>query len=408
MPARELVRRRIELEFASELEVANQVDRSTGWLWLFVGLVALLGAGLFWAHVSEVEEVASGEARIIPSSREQVLQSLEGGILQELLVREADSVRKGQVVARIDPTRAEAAYKESSNRRVALRAQVARLRAESLGVALKFPPDVLADAELTATERANYESRLNSLREATAGFQRSKALIAQELGIAVPMAEKGLLSQSEVIKLRRQANEADLQIVERRNRYQTDAAAELTKVETELASLSETVTSRKDLLERTELRSPVNGIVNNVNFNTIGGVIAPGAPIMEITAMEDTLLVEAKIKPADVAFLLPGQPATVKLSAYDYSVYGGLKGRVVHISPGALTDEKVRTVNPSEAVYYRVVVRTEGNTLTKADSAQLRIIPGMTATVDVLTGRKTVLDYLLRPLLRVQEAFREK
>jgi membrane fusion protein, adhesin transport system len=408
MPAREHVRRRIELEFAADAEVAGRVDRSPGWLLFSLGLVALLALALTWAHFFKVEEVASGTARIIPSSREQVLQSLEGGILQEMLVREADTVKKGQVVARIDPTRAESSFKESANRRLALRAQAARLRAESLGQPLTFPPDVLEDPDMVAVERANYVSKRSSLEQSIAGFQRSKALITQELAMAEPMAEKGLVSQTEVIKLRRQANDAELQIIERRNRYQTEAAAELTKLETELASLNETVTSRKDLWDRTELRSPVNGIVNVVNMNTIGGVIQPGAQIMEIMPMEDTLLVEARMKPSDMAFLLPGQPATVKLAAYDYSIYGGLKGHVEYISPGALVDEKARTANPAESTYYRVVVRTDGNLLSKAGSTELRIIPGMTATVDILTGHKTVLDYLLRPLLRVQDAFREK
>jgi membrane fusion protein, adhesin transport system len=181
----------------------------------------------------------------------------------------------------------------------------------------------------------------------------------------------------------------------------------LSKVDAELSALRETVAGRKDQVERTELRAPVKGIVNNIRINTIGGVIQPGAEIMEITPIEDTLLVEARIKPADVAFLRPDLHATIKLSAYDFSVYGGLNGQVVYISPGALKDEDKRNTQ-ADTTYYRVVIRTEGNTLTKAGSAELRVIPGMTATVDILTGHKSVLSYLLRPVLRTQEAFREK
>jgi adhesin transport system membrane fusion protein len=364
---------------------------------------------LTWAHYFEVEEVASGPARVIPSSREQILQSLEGGIVAELLVRESDTVKKGQVVARIDPTRAQASFKESANRLLTLKAQTARLRAESQGQPLKFPADVLRDAELVATEQANYLAKRRALDEATAGFNRTKSLISQELAIAEPMAAKGLLSQAEVIKLRRQYNDAELQIIDRRNRYSSEASAELAKVESEMASLSETVTSRQDVVTRTELRSPVNGIVNNIRFNTIGGVIQPGAEIMEITPVDDQLLVEARIRPSEVAFLVPGQHATVKLSAYDYTVYGGLNGQVSHISPGALVDDAAKKAgSTSDSTYYRVVIRTEGNTLTKAGSQTLRVIPGRTATVDVLTGHRTVLDYLLRPLLRMQEALREQ
>jgi membrane fusion protein, adhesin transport system len=394
-------------EFEGDIAQAARNDRPLGWLLLAGLLAGLLISLIVWANYTELEEVASGPARVIPSSREQVLQSLEGGILQEMLVRESDTVEKGQVLARIDPTRAQAAFQEGANRLLALKAQSARLRAESLDTTLTFPPEVEADKDLATTERATYDAKRRSLLESIASFERAKSLTRQELDIAEPLARKGLLSNTEVLKLKRQANEADLQIIERRNRYRAEASAELSKVDAELSALRETVTGRKDQVERTELRAPVKGIVNNIRINTIGGVIQPGAEIMEITPIEDTLLVEARIKPADVAFLRPDLHATIKLSAYDFSVYGGLNGQVVYISPGALKDEDKRNTQ-ADTTYYRVVIRTEGNTLTKAGSAELRVIPGMTATVDILTGHKSVLSYLLRPVLRTQEAFREK
>lgn len=394
-------------EFEGDIAQAARNDRPLGWLLLAGLLAGLLISLIVWANYTELEEVASGPARIIPSSREQVLQSLEGGILQEMLVRESDTVEKGQVLARIDPTRAQAAFQEGANRLLALKAQSARLRAESLDTTLTFPPEVEADKDLATTERATYDAKRRSLLESIASFERAKSLTRQELDIAEPLARKGLLSNTEVLKLKRQANEADLQIIERRNRYRAEASAELSKVDAELSALRETVAGRKDQVERTELRAPVKGIVNNIRINTIGGVIQPGAEIMEITPIEDTLLVEARIKPADVAFLRPDLHATIKLSAYDFSVYGGLNGQVVYISPGALKDEDKRNTQ-ADTTYYRVVIRTEGNTLTKAGSAELRVIPGMTATVDILTGHKSVLSYLLRPVLRTQEAFREK
>jgi membrane fusion protein, adhesin transport system len=395
-------------DYSDEISLAARDDRASGWLMLSVGGVALLAAVLTWAALFETEEVTTGNARIVPTSREQVLQSLEGGILKELLVHEADTVKKGQVVARIDPKRAEASFKESANRVLALRAQAARLRAESLGTRLVFPPEVLADKIVVASEQENYNAKRRALDEAVAGFANAKALVNQELHIAENLAAKGLLSDTEVLKLKRQANDAELQIIERRNRYRSDASAELSKVEGELSTLGETVAGRLDTLERTEVRSPVNGIINNIRINTIGGVIQPGAEIMEVTPLDDTLLVETKVKPADVAFLHPGQDAMIKLSAYDFSTYGGLKGTVEHISPGALKDEEARGRPGAETTYYRVIVRTHGNTLTKSGSKELRVIPGMTATVDILTGRKTMLSYLLQPVLRVQEAFHEK
>jgi adhesin transport system membrane fusion protein len=394
-------------DFEGDIARASRLDRHHGWMIFSLGMVALLAALVVWAKFAQIEQVASGEALVIPSSREQVLQSLEGGILGELLVREGDTVEKGQVVARIDPTRAEASFKEGENRVAALRAQSARLRAESLDLPLTFPKDVLANKELVDIERANYEARRKGLDESVKAFTRARELTLQELALAQPMVAKGLMSQTEVIRLKRQANEAELQIVDRRNRYRSDASNELAKVDADLSALNETVIARKDQFERTDMRSSVRGVVKAIHVNTLGGVIAPGATLMDITPLEDTLLVEARIKPADVAFLKPGLHAVVKISAYDFSVYGGLNGTVEYISPGALKDEDKRTMPGMEPTYYRVTIRTEGNTLTKAGSLQLKIIPGMTGTVDILTGKKSVFDYLLKPMLRVQEAFRE-
>ncbi|WP_159565962.1 HlyD family type I secretion periplasmic adaptor subunit [Budvicia diplopodorum] len=392
----------------NEIMQAASHDRWEGWMILTWGSLTLLILLIVWAANFDIEEVTSGPARVIPSSREQVLQSLEGGILKDMLVQEGDTVEKGQILVRIDPARAEAAYLESAHRMLALRAQAARLRAESLGTEILFPEDVLKNSELTTRELESYRSRKQALEESIENFVASKKLINQELDIAKRLAAQELLSDTEVLKLRRQANDAELQITERRNRYHSEASAELTKVEAELSSLGETAAGRHDTLVRTELRSPVYGIINNIRINTIGGVIQPGAEIMEVTPLGDTLLVETKIKPADVAFLIPGQEAMVKLSAYDYSLYGGLKGNVVFISPGALKDEEARGKPGVDPTYYRVIVRTEGNTLTKAGSQKLKVLPGMTATVDIRTGQKSFLSYLLRPLLRVQEAFREK
>ncbi|MGL5388661.1 MAG: HlyD family type I secretion periplasmic adaptor subunit [Enterobacterales bacterium] len=395
---------------ASEIVRAASHDRWDGWLFIAWGWVALIVVVMVWSANFDIEEVTTGSAKIVPSSREQVLQSLEGGILQEMLVHEGDTVEKGQIVARIDPTRAQASFRESANRIQALEAQVARLRAETSGEALVFPAEVLELPELVQRETEAWKLRKRTLDESVSGYIKTKALIEKELKMARELAEKSLLSYTEVLKLERQANDAELQITERRNRYRNEANDELSKVEVELTSLQETALGRHDTLERTELRSSVRGVVNNIRINTIGGVIQPGAEIMEVTPLDDQLLVETKIKPSDVAFLALGQEAMVKLSAYDYSIYGGLKGRVENISPGALKDEDAKAQRGAgmDDTYYRVMVRTESNTLTKPGSKTLKVIPGMTATVDIQTGQKSLLQYLIRPLLRVQEAFREK
>ncbi len=396
---------------ASDIVRAARQDRWEGWLTISFVSVGLVFATLAWAACFNIEEVTTGSAKIIPSSREQVLQSLEGGILEALLVHEGDTVEKGQILVRIDPTRAEASFRESANRLLALKAQAARLSAEASGKTPVFSDEIRAQPELLLREMDAYQLRKKALDESVAGYERTRQLIQKELSMAKALAARSLLSKTEVLKLERQANDTQSQIIERRNRYRSEANDELSKVEVEMTSLQETAQGRQDTLARTELRSPVRGIVNNIRINTIGGVIQPGAEIMEVTPLDDQLLVETKIKPSDVAFLAPGQQAVVKLSAYDYSIYGGLSGIVQNISPGALKDEDAkspRKATGGEETYYRVMVLTESNTLTKQGSRELRVIPGMTATVDIRTGEKSLLQYLLRPLLRVQEAFREK
>ncbi len=395
---------------ASEIVLAARQDRWEGWLYIVWGGVALMALVLLWAANFNIEEVTTGSAKVVPSSREQVLQSLEGGILQALLVHEGDTVEKGQVVAKIDPTRAQASFRESANRLLALKAQAARLEAEATGQPLAFPPEVMAEPELVARETDAWKLRKRALDQSIAGYMKSKTLLQKELAMARGLSAKALLSRSEVLKLERQANDTELQITERQNRYRSEANDELSKVDVEMASLQETALGRHDTLERTEVRTPVRGIVNSIKINTVGGVIQPGAAIMEVTPLDDQLLVETRIRPSDVAFLAPGQEAIVKISAYDYSIYGGLKGHVQSISPGALKDEESKAARRPgvDDTYYRVMVLTENNTLVKSGSQALRVIPGMTATVDIRTGEKSLLQYLLRPLLRVQEAFREK
>ncbi|MBS1205291.1 MAG: HlyD family type secretion periplasmic adaptor subunit [Proteobacteria bacterium] len=395
---------------ASDLVLAARQDRWEGWLFITWGSVMLMVLAIFWTAHFNIEEVTSGSAKIVPSSREQVLQSLEGGILQELMVHEGDTVEKGQVVAKIDPTRAEASFRESANRLLALKAQTARLEAEATGGKLSFPPEVMKEPELVARETDAWKLRKRAVDESINGYLKSKELLLKELAMARQLSARSLLSKTEVLKLERQANDAELQITERQNRYRNEANDELSKVQVEMTSLQETALGRHDTLERTEVRAPVRGIVNNIKINTIGGVIQPGAAIMEVTPLDDQLLVETHIRPSDVAFLAPGQEAVVKISAYDYSIYGGLSGHVQSISSGALKDEENKAARRPgvDDTYYRVMVLTENNTLKKSGSQELRVIPGMTATVDIRTGEKSLLQYLLRPLLRVQEAFHEK
>ncbi|NLD55196.1 MAG: HlyD family type I secretion periplasmic adaptor subunit [Burkholderiaceae bacterium] len=378
-------------------------DRQWGAFLLLALMFALLACAAVWASSSTLEEITKGDGRIIPSSREQVIQSLEGGILQDMMVREGDIVTAGQPLLRIDETKARSSYQEGYSKAIGLKAAAARLRAESRGTALVFPPEVLADAEVVKNETDTYNARKEALDQAVATASSSRALIAREIAITEPMVKKGLVAEIELLRLRRQFNDLQAQMQERVSKYRIDAANELSKVESELAQTQEILTARQDQVKRTVVTAPVRGTVKNIRMNTRGGVIQPGEDIMEIVPLEDKLLVEAKIRPHDVAFLRPGLPATVKITAYDYAIYGGLEGHLELISPDTLREEK----QVEDESYYRVLVRTTNSALT-AGANELPIIPGMTATVEIRTGEKTVMDYVLKPVLKVREALRER
>ncbi|MDY7536391.1 HlyD family type I secretion periplasmic adaptor subunit [Pseudomonas sp. Bout1] len=370
-------------------------------------IAAVLVGGLVWAYFARVEEITQGEAKVISKSREQVIQSLEGGILAQMNVREGDVVDKGQVLLKIDATRAQASYRETLSKVIGLKASITRLRAEAYQQPLEFDDMVKADKAVMQQEIQAYNARKNALNESVGGLQRSYALSMREIQLAEPLAAKGLMSEVEILRMRRQANEIKSQIVERTNRYQAEANAELAKFELELSQTSENLIGRADVLERTTITAPVRGTVKNVRVNTVGGVIQPGEHILEIVPLEDQLLVEGKIRPADVAFLHPGLAATVKITAYDYSIYGGLKGTVEHISPDTLKDDQKAAAGRADDTYYRVLILTDSSSL-EAGGKPLPIIPGMVATVEIRTGEKTILDYLLKPVLKAREAFRER
>jgi len=368
--------------------------------------VVLLG-GIAWAYFARVEEITLGEAKVISKSREQVIQSLEGGILAEMNVREGDVVEKGQVLLKIDPTRAQASYRETLSKVIGLKASITRLRAEAYQQPLEFDEMVKTDMGVVKQEIQAYNARKNALNESVSGLNRSYALSAREIALAEPLAAKGLMSEVELLRMRRQANEIKSQIVERTNRYQAEANAELAKFELELSQTSENLIGRADVVERTTVTAPVRGTIKNVRVNTRGGVIQPGEHILEIVPLEDQLLVEGKIRPADVAFLRPGLPATVKITAYDYAIYGGLHGVVEHISPDTLKDDQKAAAGRPDDTYYRVLVLTDKSYL-EAGEKSLPIIPGMVASVEIRTGEKTILDYLLKPVLKAREALRER
>jgi len=376
-------------------------------------MCAVVGGFLWWASASELEEVTRGQGRVVPSSKEQVIQSLDPGVLTEMLVREGDTVEKDQLLLRIDDTRAGAMLRELQAKTHALAASAARARAEAYGGRLEFPAEVRGSPDLIRRETEAYNARRRALEDSVESLRRGMALLDREIEITEPMVGRGLVSEVELLRLKRQRNDLALQLSDRQNKFRTDAATDLIKFESELAQARETLVARADAAQRTEIRSPMKGTVKSITVTTIGGVVQAGQEIMAIVPTEDTLVIEAYVRPADVAFIHPGQKAVVKISAYDYAIYGGLEGTVENISPDTLRDERriatpVADVADEANSYYRVRVRTKTNSLATPAGRLLPIIPGMTATVEMLTGRKTVLQYLIKPLNRASEALRER
>lgn len=375
-------------------------------------LAMVLVAALLWAASFDLDEITRGTGKVIPSSREQVIQSLDSGVLAELLVREGDAVVKDQVLLRIDDARAGPVFREAREKWIALSAQAARLQAEAYGTALQFPAHVQNEPMVVRRETQAYHARKRALNEQMAAMHQSLEQLSKELSLTAPLVEQGVMSEVELLRLRRQYADMQSHMAERRNRYLTDASNEWVRIESELAQTRENTLAREDAFKKTVIRSPMEGIVKNVQQTTLGAVIQSGQSILEIVPVKDDMLVEAYVKPSEVAFLKVNQAAVVKLTAYDFNKYGGLEAVLDHISPDTLRDENKPRKPGSAPVdleegYYRILVRIVDQRL---DRHGIRLIatPGMTATVEIKTGEKTVLEYLLRPLQSMTQALRER
>lgn len=376
------------------------LPRTSLFIWIIcIGLLVLL----IWAWLFKLEEVSTGTGKVIPSSKEQTIQSLEGGILTKLYVHEGEIIQKGQILAQLDPTRFASNVGESASLLLASKATAARLRAEVNGTPLVFPNEVLKERGLVEEETALYHSRRSNLEESLAGLKQALILVEQELQMTEPLVAKGAASEVEVLRLKRQATDLRNQMSDVRNQYSVKAREELAKANTDIETQSQVVKGKSDSLSRTLFKSPVRGIVKEIDVMTIGGVISQNGKLMTIVPLDEKLLIEARISPRDIAFIHPGQEALVKITAYDYSIYGGLKGKVSIISPDTLRDEVKQ-----DQYYYRVYIRTDSDKLVNKEGQQFNITPGMVATVDIKTGEKTVLDYLIKPFNKAQEALRER
>ena len=399
-----------DLDLINDLNAALQKEKHSGQFIVIILFFILMIVFVIWAYNSPVEEVTRGNGNIIPSSREQVIQSLDPGIVTEIMVKEGDMVEKDQILMKLDDTRSSAVLRESEAKVANLEATIARLEAEAYGTKLSFPDSV--SPELRRREIAAYKARRQVMVDAINGLSQSKAALDREIAITAPLVSEGYVSEVELLRMRRDSADLATQISERLNRYKADANNELLQAESELAQSKENVAMRADPVERSQIRAPMRGIVKGIKVTTIGGVVNAGEDIMQIVPVDDKLLVEAYIRPQDIAFIRAGQPALVKVSAYDYSIYGGLEGKVTLVGADTVSNSMQNRANdlkldPNQ-VYYRVLVQTENNSLKDKNGKPMPIIPGMVATVDIKTGEKTIFQYLIKPITRMKQALSER
>lgn len=433
-----------DIDFMTEVHAATR--RSAGRFAVMLSVISALFIVLFliWAANAVLDEVTRGEGQVIPSSRTQTIQNLEGGILSEIFVKEGDIVEQGDLLLRIDNSMARSTVKEERTRFNNLRARAIRLEAETKGQTPSFGkelqdevPDTISSEmsqyrlnnDRLNAERSVLNSRISQrrqeveeLRSRQNQLQSSLSGLNEELRMTEPLVAQGFVPQLDLVRLRRQISdvegeirtimvsipraqnavrEAEQQVQELSANRRAEASRELNDARRELDSLREAMTAGEDRFRRTEVRAPMRGTVKQFYITTKGGVIQPGEPILDIVPLDDTLMVEAKIRPADIAFIRPDQKAIVKITAYDFSVYGGLEGTVERIGADTVTDEQGNS-------FYRVQLRTKEPALVHRGQS-LPIIPGMTVTVDILTGRKSVLAYLMKPVLKAKHsALRER
>jgi len=412
---------------------------------LLVFIAAFFVIFVIWANLAVLDEVTRGDGKIIPSSEVQALQTLEAGIIEELMVREGEQVEKGQALMRLSDIEASSNLGANEARYLGLLASITRLQAESEGKdTVEFPENVMKGAPSSVTEEMNtfranrqqlynqiniYEQQLSQrqqeVRELETRITDTRGVISiqrQEMQMIEPLVARGSAPRLELLQLERSlkeknaelnsylsslprarsaVNEAQARIDEVTSNVQSQAQTELSAKLIEMNEIKERLSALTDRQSRTELKSPVNGTIQSIDVKTIGGVVRPGEDIIKIVPKDDQLLVEARIRPSDIAFLYPGQPAIVKITAYDFSIYGGLKGEVVDISADTIQDEEGNS-------FYRVRLRTYETEL-KRKGEVLPIIPGMVASVDILTGEKTVMQYLLKPFIKtIDNAMNER
>jgi adhesin transport system membrane fusion protein len=428
-----------DLQYMSSVSEAMLEQAPTGAKLILWAVAVFILLAIVWASWAQLDELSRGEGEIIPSQSLQVIQNLEGGIVAEILIKEGQLVEKGQVLMRIDDTRFSSSFKENKVRELELKAKAVRLEAESAGKDFEVPDDFPYEFEsLIRQERSLFDARRREVDANVSVFEEqlfqkqqeliqakskrsqlssSYSLLRQERDMTAPLVRDGIVSEVEYLRLKRQVvdlsgelnnirlslprltasvDETKGMLQEAKLKFQSIARSELNETLSEMARLKEALTGMQDKLSRTEIRSPVKGTIKELLFNTVNGVVQPGDEILNIIPWEDTLLVEAKLKPSDIAKVLKGQTAVIKVSAYDFGIYGGVDALVSTVSPSTVLNE--------EGQPFYIVRLTTNKPYIEKDNKKLPLIAGMTVSVDILTGKKTVMDYLLKPILKAKQS----
>lgn len=427
-----------DYEFVNSLSaaVAEQTPKKMRWV-LYFWVIAVTFF-ILWASLTQIDEITRGNGEVVPSGENQMVQNLEGGIVKEILVKVGDSVTKGQPLLKIDNQKSEAQRDSTNIKALELEAKMIRLMAEAEGKEFQVDPKIEKSMPLLiANERSLHQSRqrqfnakirslqdqkkqkeqeLKENKQKMIHLKRTESLIDEEVRMMKPMVAQGVKSKVAFMKLQREQSkvaedlssaknaiprieaaisEAKNNIEEAQSEFQNEAKKELNEVTAEAMRIKESSEALGDQIDRTLVRSPINGVIQKFYIHTVGGVIKPGEDLVEIVPTDDALWLEVKIKPSDIAFVYPGQKTVVKFSAYDFAIYGSLDGEVVHISADTVKDEK-------ENSFYTIHIKTTKNHL-GSDAKPLKIIPGMTVNVDIMTGKKSVMDYILKPILRAKQ-----
>ncbi|SPJ31368.1 HlyD family type I secretion periplasmic adaptor subunit [Falsiruegeria mediterranea] len=430
-------------EFAQGQDAARMGRSSRLLTLLLIIVIALVTAAVVWASQARIEEVARGQGRVVPSGKARVLESLEGGIVREILVREGDAVEAGQIIIRIDDTGSSASLGELNAQLDALSIRGLRLAAELAGAdALSFDgtnidPDsaqALREAAIFDSRTASYfgqravlEAQLNQRQREIEETEGNLTRVAEGIGLLQEeielKTESGVVPRAQIIPIERELSarrqeqdalvsrreqaraalrEAEARLEELKLQRRAEISIERSDTLNQISVIQESIKSASDVVSRAALRAPVTGIVSVLNVNTIGSVVAPGEELLQIVPQDDRLQVEARIRPEDVAFVYPGLPASVKLTSFDFTIYGALDGQVMRVGADAQQDEA------TGEIYFPIIVETESNLLVRGDESH-EIRPGMVASLDIQTGERTVLDYLLKPFRKAQlEAMRER